>query len=200
MPMNVLSIIDEETKFPKATDESMLLKLHTNHGKKDATIYLKPKSSLEQRFGIAHFAGNVFYDSEGFLERNRDTFSQDLINAIAESENDYLKGLFAPEIEAGTESKKKSKTLGWQFKSSLDALMVTLRACNPWFVRCVKPNHNKNPGEFDRELCTRQLRYSGMMETIRIRKVGRFLACLHVATLLCERVSSVSGLCRFSWG
>jgi myosin-7 len=171
MPMNVLAVVDEESKFPKATDDSMLEKLHNNHGKtKD--IYKQPKSSGEKRFGIFHYAGLVMYDSDDFLERNRDTFSQDLINAIGDSENDKMKELFKAQIEAGQESKKKSKTLGWQFKSSLDALMVTLRACNPWFVRCVKPNHNKNPGEFDRELCTRQLRYSGMMETIRIRKAG----------------------------
>lgn len=84
----------------------------------------------------------------------------------------YLKGLFQEQIDLGDESKKKGKTLGWQFKSSLDALMTTLRKCHPWFVRCVKPNENKAAGEFDRLLCTRQLRYSGMMETIRIRKAG----------------------------
>ena len=171
MPMNVLSLVDEESKFPKGSDESLLGKLHSNHGK-TKTIYEQPKSSLEQKFGIHHFAGLVRYDIEGFLTRNRDTFSQDLVNCMAEGDNDYLKELFHEAIEAGKESKKKSKTLGWQFKSSLDALMATLRACNPWFVRCVKPNHNKTPGEFDRELCTRQLRYSGMMETIRIRKAG----------------------------
>jgi len=171
MPMNVLAIVDEESKFPKATDDSMLEKLHSGHGKTKG-IYLQPKSTAEKRFGIYHFAGLVMYDSPGFLERNRDTFSQDLVNCISESSNDKLKHLFAVQIEAGTESKKKQKSLGKQFKESLDALMHTLRACNPWFVRCVKPNHNKNPGEFDRELCTRQLRYSGMMETIRIRKAG----------------------------
>jgi myosin-7 len=171
MPMNVLALVDEESKFPKGSDKSLLDKLHTNHGKtKD--IYLKPKSISEERFGIKHFAGDVYYDIEGFLERNRDTFSHDLLNCMAESDNDYLKGIFAADIEAGKESKKKSKTLGWQFNSSLQALMKTLRACHPWFVRCVKPNENKKPGEFDRLLCTRQLRYSGMMETIRIRKAG----------------------------
>jgi myosin-7 len=171
MPMNCLALVDEESKFPKGSDESLLEKLHGNHGK-TVDIYKKPKSSNEARFGVHHFAGLVMYDIEGFLTRNRDTFSQDLVNAIADGENDYLKELFSAAIEVGKDSTKKSKTLGWQFKSSLDALMTTLRKCNPWFVRCVKPNHNKKPGEFDRELSLRQLRYSGMMETIRIRKAG----------------------------
>ena len=66
-----------------------------------------------------------------------------------------------------SETRKKSPTLGVQFKRSLDALMTTLGQCQPFFVRCIKPNENKEALVFDRELCTRQLRYSGMMETIR---------------------------------
>jgi len=110
MPMNVLALVDEESKFPKGSDESLLEKLHGNHGK-TVGIYKKPKSSNEARFGVHHFAGLVMYDIEGFLTRNRDTFSQDLVNAIADGENDYLKQLFAAAIEVGKDSTKKSKTL-----------------------------------------------------------------------------------------
>ena len=67
-----------------------------------------------------------------------------------------------------SETRRKSPTLGLQFKRSLDALMSTLSQCQPFFVRCVKPNEDKAALVFDRELCTRQLRYSGMMETIRL--------------------------------
>uniref|UniRef100_A0A8C5RI41 Myosin VIIA n=1 Tax=Laticauda laticaudata TaxID=8630 RepID=A0A8C5RI41_LATLA len=55
---------------------------------------------------------------------------------------------------------------------SLELLMRTLGGCQPFFVRCIKPNEDKRPMLFDRELCVRQLRYSGMMETIRIRRAG----------------------------
>ena len=91
----------------------------------------------------------------------------------------------------GKESnKRKTVTLASQFKKSLDLLMTTLSQCNPFFVRCVKPNEFKKPlvscllyicntivkiissKIFDRELCCRQLRYSGMLETIRIRRAG----------------------------
>jgi hypothetical protein len=63
-------------------------------------------------------------------------------------------------------------TLASQFKKSLDLLMKTLGECNPFFIRCVKPNELKAPLVFTRELCCRQLRYSGMLETIRIRRAG----------------------------
>ena len=50
--------------------------------------------------------------------------------------------------------------------------MKTLEACQPFFVRCIKPNESKSALTIERELCVRQLRYSGMMETIRIRRAG----------------------------
>ncbi|NXN83044.1 MYO7A protein, partial [Bombycilla garrulus] len=72
----------------------------------------------------------------------------------------------------GAETRKRSPTLSSQFKRSLELLMRTLSVCQPFFVRCIKPNEYKKPMLFDRELCIRQLRYSGMMETIRIRRAG----------------------------
>ncbi|XP_050188560.1 unconventional myosin-VIIa isoform X6 [Myiozetetes cayanensis] len=72
----------------------------------------------------------------------------------------------------GAETRKRSPTLSSQFKRSLELLMRTLSVCQPFFVRCIKPNEYKKPMLFDRELCVRQLRYSGMMETIRIRRAG----------------------------
>ncbi|KAG7228690.1 hypothetical protein INR49_008468, partial [Caranx melampygus] len=75
-------------------------------------------------------------------------------------------------IRQGADSKKHVATLSGQFRQSLDSLMKTLTVCQPYFIRCIKPNDFKKPMLFDRELCIRQLRYSGMMETIRIRKAG----------------------------
>uniref|UniRef100_A0A8C4PPC0 Myosin VIIA n=1 Tax=Equus asinus asinus TaxID=83772 RepID=A0A8C4PPC0_EQUAS len=182
-PMNIISLIDEESKFPKGTDTTMLHKLNSQH--KLNSNYVPPKNNHETQFGIIHFAGVVYYES--FLEKNRDTLHGDIIQLVHSSRNKFIKQIFQDDVAMVTSGRghiqmragvrlfrslKRSPTLSSQFKRSLELLMRTLGACQPFFVRCIKPNEFKKPMLFDRHLCVRQLRYSGMMETIRIRRAG----------------------------
>uniref|UniRef100_A0A8C4U5Q4 Myosin VIIA n=1 Tax=Falco tinnunculus TaxID=100819 RepID=A0A8C4U5Q4_FALTI len=180
-PMNIISLIDEESKFPKGTDATMLHKLNSQH--KLNTNYIPPKNNYETQFGINHFAGIVYYETKGFLEKNRDTLHGDIIQLVHSSKNKFIKQIFQADVPLGhatacpifylgNVTRKRSPTLSSQFKRSLELLMRTLSVCQPFFVRCIKPNEYKKPMLFDRELCVRQLRYSGMMETIRIRRAG----------------------------
>ncbi|XP_070684958.1 myosin VIIAa [Pempheris klunzingeri] len=169
-PMNIISLIDEESKFPKGTDTTMLNKLNFQH--KLNTNYIPPKNNHETQFGIQHFAGVVYYETRGFLEKNRDTLYGDIIQLVHSSKNKFIKQIFQADVAMGAETRKRSPTLSSQFKRSLELLMRTLSVCQPFFVRCIKPNEYKKSMLFDRELCVRQLRYSGMMETIRIRRAG----------------------------
>lgn len=50
--------------------------------------------------------------------------------------------------------------------------MDTLHQANPFFVRCIKSNADKAPNHFDDMLVLVQLRYTGMLETVRIRQSG----------------------------
>lgn len=140
-PMNILALINEETVFPKGSDLTLVSKFHSTHGTK--SIYMKPKYDNSTLFGIQHFAGSVFYNPNGFLEKNRDSFSNDLKELIMKSTNVFLADLFSNEETIDTA--KKSITLSLQFRNSLEALMKTLVACQPSFVRCIKPNENQKP-------------------------------------------------------
>ncbi|KAM9797750.1 unconventional myosin-VIIb [Syngnathus typhle] len=190
--LNILALIDEESNFPKGTDTTMLQKMNQVHGK--GNIYIPPKNNYETQFGVNHFAGVVYYDSKGFLEKNRDALSPDFIQLVETSSNKLLKMVFHKDISSNStkmtanakltintptsslrqanDGKKRVPTLTGQFRQSLESLMKTLTACQPYFIRCIKPNDYKKPMLFDRDLCLRQLRYSGMMETINIRKAG----------------------------
>ena len=121
----------------------MLAKIHKTHG--THRNYLKPKSDINTSFGLNHFAGVVFYDTRSFLEKNRDTFSTDLLQLIHISTNKFLQSCFVDDIGMGSETRKRTPTLSTQFKKSLDALMKTLSSCQPFFIRCIKPNEYKKP-------------------------------------------------------
>ena len=77
------------------------------------------------------------------MEKNRDTFSQDLMKLLQETKSKFLKTIFLNEFQIGTETRKRGPSLGTQFKKSLDSLMTILSACQPFFVRCIKPNEYK---------------------------------------------------------
>ncbi|XP_016105358.1 unconventional myosin-VIIa-like [Sinocyclocheilus grahami] len=191
-PLNILALIDEESTFPKGTDATMLNKMNKEHnGNK---LYMSSKSNHGMQFGIKHFAGTVFYDCEGFLEKNRDSLSVDIMELVQKSSNKLLKQIFEKETNKNSvkdnnkinkilmtpknslrqvnDSRRQISTLSGQFRQSLDSLMKALSLCQPFFIRCFKPNDKKMPMVFNRELCMQQLRYSGMLETIKIRKSG----------------------------
>uniref|UniRef100_A0A3P9J1V9 Myosin VIIAb n=1 Tax=Oryzias latipes TaxID=8090 RepID=A0A3P9J1V9_ORYLA len=163
-PCNVFALIDEESQFPKGTDLTFLTKLNQHHGREKT--YVASQSQHNTNFGVNHFAGVVHYDTKGFLEKNRDAISYDIKHMIEASTNKSLRQLFQTELS------KQIPTLCGQFRQSLDSLMKALSICQPFFIRCFKPNNDKKSEVFDRELCVRQLRYSGMIDTIRIRKLG----------------------------
>lgn len=67
---------------------------------------------------------------------------------------------------------KNPPTVSAQFQSSLNRLMEIIEEAQPFFIRCIRSNAEKAPLKFDRDLVVRQLRYTGMLETVRIRTLG----------------------------
>jgi myosin heavy subunit len=130
---------------------------------------------------VRHYAGDVSYDVTGFLDKNRDTLQDELLDLLYDSNNsfigDQLYGEGKQEREEirkdkGGTRKKSSITVAQKFKDQLTALVQTLTNTVPHYVRCLKPNSQKKPDLWDPELVLAQLRYSGMLETIRIRRLG----------------------------
>lgn len=181
-PEGILCLLDDESNFPKATDHSFLEKCHYNHALNDC--YSRPRmSSME--FGIRHYAGQVWYTVDGFLDKNRDTLRPDVLDLLASSRIPMISKMFQ-ECRINIESQKtlsrsdgrfitmkpRAPTVATRFQDSLSTLIDTMGRCNPWFVRCIKPNDEKAPMKFDPQVVLQQLRYSGVLETVRIRQLG----------------------------
>nr|XP_023669831.1 unconventional myosin-Va-like [Paramormyrops kingsleyae] len=191
--MGVLDLLDEECKMPKGSDESWAQKLYNTHLKKCA-LFEKPRMS-NKAFIIQHFADKVEYQCEGFLEKNKDTVNEEQIHVLKASKFDLLVELFQDDEKTssptgpspggrtrlsvkpdksrgGQSSKEHKKTVGLQFRNSLQLLMETLNATTPHYVRCIKPNDFKFPFTFDPKRAVQQLRACGVLETIRISAAG----------------------------
>nr|XP_057921483.1 unconventional myosin-X isoform X2 [Doryrhamphus excisus] len=173
--LGLLALMNEESHFPKATDDTLLEKLHTQHSKNP--FYVKPRVAVHY-FGVKHYAGEVVYDVRGTLEKNRDTFRDDVLYLLRESRLDFVYDLFEHVLSRNKQDtlksscKHKRPTVSSHFKDSLHSLMATLSTSHPFFIRCIKPNTHKMPDQFDQTVVLNQLRYSGMLETVKIRRSG----------------------------
>lgn len=168
----VFAMIDEELSVPKGTDETMLKKMLTKHAKHPNFAAPKPKDlNAHLVFIIVHYAGAVPYNVSSFLEKNRDALSEDILEVCFASKCPLISRLLRNEDEEASsgagKAKKKQPTLGFQFKTSLEGLMVSLYRCEPHFVRCMKSNHLKKGNVFQADMMMAQLRYCGLLEVVR---------------------------------
>jgi hypothetical protein len=113
----------------------------------------------------------VMYDTTDFLEKNKDQLHPDVVTMLHTTTSDLVKTCLPPPPVKGG-SKKKSATLCSAFKKSLAELIATLQTTEPHFVRCMKPNKEKIGGNFTSAMMLEQMRYSGLLEVCRIRKLG----------------------------
>lgn len=193
-PIGLLSLLDEESSLPTATDASMLAKFE-QHFKDHESYVVPPKSRGYPAFGIKHFAGLVEYNCTNFVEKNRDNLAGGIVELMQDSSNDLVADVFTAEITATGQLKvqkgqgkmhrgqavadpskskvhRKSPSLSSQFKTSLAQLIERMTSCFPHFIRCIKPNLHQQPKNFVADFVRKQLGYTGVLEATRIRQEG----------------------------
>ncbi|XP_032775664.1 unconventional myosin-Ig isoform X2 [Strigops habroptila] len=123
-------------------------------------------------FRIKHYAGDVTYSVEGFLDKNKDTLFQDFKRLFYNSVDPVLRAMWPDGEQSITEVTKRPLTTGTLFKNSIVALVENLASKEPYYVRCIKPNDQKSPTLFDVERCRHQVSYLGLLENVRVRRAG----------------------------
>ncbi|XP_073512670.1 myosin-10-like isoform X10 [Phyllobates terribilis] len=187
-PPGVLSLLDEECWFPKATDKSFVEKVIQElgtHPKFQKPRQLRDKADL----CIIHYAGKVDYKADEWLMKNMDPLNDNVATLLHQSTDKFTAELWKDvdrivgldqmsgmaEMSFGSSYKTKKgmfRTVGQLYKESLSKLMSTLRNTNPNFVRCIIPNHEKRAGKLEPHLVLDQLRCNGVLEGIRICRQG----------------------------
>uniref|UniRef100_G3WLT4 non-specific serine/threonine protein kinase n=1 Tax=Sarcophilus harrisii TaxID=9305 RepID=G3WLT4_SARHA len=205
-PMGLLALLDEESRFPNATDQTLVEKFEVNLKSK----HFWRAKRLELTFGIHHYAGKVLYNASGFLAKNRDTLPTDIVLLLRSSENHVIRQLVNHPLSktgylpfsknknvtnyqirtsqrsinlskgengestylARETTNMKTQTVASYFRYSLMDLLSKMAVGQPHFVRCIKPNNDRQARKFDKEKVMLQLRYTGILETARIRRQG----------------------------
>ncbi|KAL7048410.1 hypothetical protein ACKWTF_003346 [Chironomus riparius] len=192
--LGVLDLLDEECRMPNGSDNSWVGKLNEKCS--------KYKHYEKARFGtssflVKHFSDTVQYECAGFLEKNRDTVSKELVNVIQQSDMEFCRHLilFDEKDDKNNEksksatlgsarvvisaakvqtlpSKQHKHTVGSQFRDSLRQLITTLHSTTPHYVRCIKPNDEKSAFKWEAQKIVQQLRACGVLETVRISAAG----------------------------
>ncbi|KAF5194608.1 Myosin [Thalictrum thalictroides] len=167
-PGGIIALLDEACMFPRSTHETFSQKLYqtfTSHKR-----FSKPKLSRTD-FTICHYAGDVTYQTEFFLDKNKDYVVTEHQSLLSASQCSFVSGMFPLQPEELSKSSKFS-SIGSRFKQQLQALLETLSSTEPHYIRCVKPNNLLKPAIFENKNVLQQLRCGGVMEAIRISCAG----------------------------
>ncbi|KAG4110638.1 hypothetical protein ERO13_D13G060200v2 [Gossypium hirsutum] len=177
-PLGLLSLLNEESTFPNGTDYTFANKLKQHLNSNPCF-----KGEREKAFTVSHFAGEVTYDTTGFLEKNRDLLHLDSIQLLSSCSchlpkafasnmlNQSEKPVVGPLHKAGGADSQKL-SVATKFKGQLFQLMQRLESTTPHFIRCIKPNNFQSPGSYEQGLVLQQLRCCGVLEVVRISRSG----------------------------
>ncbi|XP_075444251.1 unconventional myosin-Ig isoform X3 [Ascaphus truei] len=174
----ILSILDEAClTVGEVTDtmflESMNTKLCKHPHYTSRKLFATDKSmEFKRDFRIKHYAGNVTYSVEGFIDKNKDTLFQDFKRLMYNSKDPVLRDMWPEGQLSISEVTKRPLTAATLFKNSMVSLVENLACKEPYYVRCVKPNDQKSPVLFDDQRCRHQVEYLGLLENVRVRRAG----------------------------
>lgn len=118
--LSLLSLLDEESTFPSATDDTLLQKFVDNVGTSPAFSKSQSKS---KDFTVVHYAGRVTYGTVGFLEKNQDALTDSLVSLFNTCTSTFITNWFARNDAAEAAASRgtlrranKPPTVGGQFK------------------------------------------------------------------------------------
>ena len=188
----ILSVLDEQCRLPRCTDSSFARSIYEKCGDHPRFEATRTQQG-EMTFSIQHYAGLVQYDTNGFLEKNKDELPKETIDLLKSSTNSFIAQLGFELDEAGSPSSTSAtsrtpasqkkvlnrassslmrESVGSQFSSQLRELRTRIETTEPHYVRCLKPNDDLVPHQFNALVIADQLRCAGVLEAIRVSRVG----------------------------
>eukprot|EP00339_Tiarina_fusa_P025680 CAMPEP_0117026618 /NCGR_PEP_ID=MMETSP0472-20121206/19548_1 /TAXON_ID=693140 ORGANISM="Tiarina fusus, Strain LIS" /NCGR_SAMPLE_ID=MMETSP0472 /ASSEMBLY_ACC=CAM_ASM_000603 /LENGTH=1167 /DNA_ID=CAMNT_0004733667 /DNA_START=76 /DNA_END=3579 /DNA_ORIENTATION=- len=176
--IGILPLLTDQCRAPRTNDQTFVAAMYKTCGKHERFV----DSALHKgkgQFIINHYAGLVMYDATGFLEKNKDETPRGASALLESSTKEFIQmlgkittgeGAAAPTKTSGRS--KKRPTVGSQFSAQLTDLRRRIDNTKPHYIRCLKPNQSLKPDDFEPAMVADQLRYAGVLEAIRVSRVG----------------------------
>lgn len=177
-PSGILRLLDEMSKKPGSTAKNFCDSVATTH--KKSNFYMQPRAGgfrqyrEDEAFVVRHFAGDVCYLADSFLEKNNDTLHPDFTSRLSSSTHKIIALLYVEPAREAKGGKKKGgfSSVSRKYISQLSSLMCSLESTQSHFVRCLKPNKELKPSMFTPALVLQQLRCSGTIDAVRLMSAG----------------------------
>ena len=178
----ILNMLHDQCRTPGASDKTFALAMYekcSTHNRFEADR----RQVAEQLFAIQHYAGFVEYDIKGFVEKNRDELPKSGKDLLISSNKAFVKTLAeilqsnsstndTKKMMSPRNGKAKRPTVGIQFSSQLHSLRRRIDDTSPHYIRCLKPNNLLLPNHFNAALIADQLRCAGVIEAVRVSRLG----------------------------
>jgi len=154
--------INEECMLPQGNIRGYMMKLV----KKNMTGFITNKISAHEKFTVQHYAGDIEYTTNEFMERNMDRSNNEI--------DQYINELFkkTPKRRGSVVGKVKMNSITTQYRNNVREFIAKMNTCELHFIKCIKPNALAAPLEFDDTIVRTQLEYNGILQFIHILKQG----------------------------
>ena len=178
----ILSILDEHCRLARSTDQAFVNQTHEVCA--DHPRFVKDDfARVRGDFSVHHYAGPVEYSSANFRAKNKDSLPKETTELLLSSSKELLRGLgklLGSQASASASasdgnrrsSSLKSASVGSKFTTQLKQLRERIDQTAPHYVRCMKPNDALVPDNFVPAIIADQLRCAGVLEAVRVSRVG----------------------------
>ena len=177
-PPGLLALLDEQSSQDSGNDSNFHNNICNTFGRGNSK-FRKPKFGGrpgDYKFDIVHYAGDVTYNADGWVDKNRDPLERDIRKVLSGStSNSIINKIFRNQNNSSIKQQAKSAklhTVSANHKTQLEDLMKKLRMTSPHFIRCILPNTQKRPKHFVDSTVLKQLKCNGVLEGIRITRMG----------------------------
>jgi len=171
--VGILAVLDEQCIVEWGSDDKFVQQLYMRCGPHDR-FEATPQQKPYRKFSVDHYAGLVEYSTEEWVEKNKDKLPAASVELLMSSDFGHVGKLqsFVRAEGAGGRGSVATKSVGAKFSEQLKDLRSRIDATAPHYIRCLKPNDELLPDEFDPKQIVEQLRYSGVLEAVRVSRAG----------------------------